>query len=72
MRPKIPEEHLDNSEGKIAVHNNVARHRAQKSGENGFRVWLDDPHENYVECFFGSRPDLKTHYQVRAHYEADK
>jgi hypothetical protein len=46
--------------GKIAVHNNIAHHRAQRSGESGFRVWFDDLHENYVECSSGWRPDLKT------------
>ena len=35
--------------GKIAIHNHVEHHVGQKSGENGFRVWFDDPHVNYVE-----------------------
>jgi hypothetical protein len=56
--------------GKIAIHNRVDHHVAQKSGEDGFRVWFDDaPHQNYAECHCGWRPDLGTHYQVRASYE---
>jgi hypothetical protein len=54
--------------GSIAVHNRVAHHAGQKSGEDGFRVWFDDPHDNHVECSCGWRPDLGIHYQVRAHY----
>jgi hypothetical protein len=57
---------------KIAVHNNAEHHRGQSSGEGGFRVWFDDPHENYVVCHCGWRPDLGTHHQVRAHYEERK
>jgi hypothetical protein len=54
--------------GKIAVHNNVEQDRGQLSGEDGFRVWFDDPHENYVECLCGWRPDLGPHYHIRTHY----
>jgi hypothetical protein len=46
------------------VHNRVDHHVGQKSGENGFRVWFDDPHDNYVECSCGWRPDLGEHYRV--------
>jgi hypothetical protein len=35
-------------------------------------VWFDDPHENYVVCDCGWRPDLGAHYQVRTHYEERK
>jgi hypothetical protein len=28
-------------------------HRARPSGENGFGVWFDDPHENYVDVVRG-------------------
>jgi hypothetical protein len=55
--------------GKIAIHNYVKHHVGQKSGENGFRVWFDDPNHNYVECSCGWRPDLGAHYQVRSHYQ---
>jgi hypothetical protein len=55
--------------GKIAIHNHLEHHAGQKSGANGFRVWFDDPHHNYVECSCGWRPDLGPHYQVRTHYE---
>jgi hypothetical protein len=58
--------------GKIAVHNSVAHHVGQMSGEHGFRVWFDDPHENYIECQCGWRPDLGRHYQVRNHYDGRK
>jgi hypothetical protein len=59
-------------QGKLAVHNSVEHHRGQLSGEEGFRVWFDDLHENYVERHCGWRPDLGAHYQVRTHFEARK
>jgi hypothetical protein len=39
--------------GKIAIHNHAEHHIGQKSRENGFRVWFDDPHHNYVKCLCG-------------------
>ncbi len=58
--------------GMIAVHNRVDHHAGQKSGESGFRVWFDEPHDNYVKCACGWRPDLGIHFQVRTHYEGRK
>jgi hypothetical protein len=58
--------------GMIAVHNRVDHHGGQKSGEGGFRVWFDEPHDNYVKCACGWRPDLGIHFQVRTQYEGRK
>jgi hypothetical protein len=58
--------------GTIVVHNRAAHHAGQMSAEDGFRVWFDGPHDNYVKCAGGWRPDLGTHYQVRAQYNGRK
>ena len=58
--------------GKVAIDNGVDHHVGQRSSENGFRVWFDEPHDNYVECSCVWRPDLGTHYRIRAHYKGRK
>jgi hypothetical protein len=70
--PTFPKNIWAVPKGKIAIHNHIDHHVGQKSGEGGFRVWFADAHDNYVECPCGWRPDLGTHYQVRAHYEERK
>jgi hypothetical protein len=70
--PTFPKNILTIPKGTIAIHNIVNHHVGQRSGENGFRVWFDEPHENYVECSCGWRPDLGIHYQVRTHYKRPK
>jgi hypothetical protein len=70
--PRSPKNIWTVPKGKIVVHNRVDHHVGQKSGENGFRVWFDDLHDNYVECACGWRPDLGIHYQVRTHYVGRK
>jgi hypothetical protein len=66
--PRSPRNICSAPRGKIAIHNNIEHHAGQKSEENGFRVWFDDPHVNYVECSCGWRLDLGIHYRVRAQY----
>jgi hypothetical protein len=65
----FPKEIRTIPKGKIAIRNHLDHHVGQKSGVKGFRVWFDEPHDNYVECFCGWRADLGNHYQVRTHYE---
>jgi hypothetical protein len=53
--------------GKIVAHNvdfggNVNR----THGDDGFRVWFDDPSDKYGVCTCGWRPDLGTHYRSAA------
>jgi hypothetical protein len=67
--PTFPKNIRTIPKGRIAVHNRVDHDAGQKSGEDGFRVWFDEPHTNYVECACGWRPDLGAHYQVRTRYE---
>jgi hypothetical protein len=69
IRSGLPRNIWKVPKGKIAIHNHIDHHVGQKSGEEGFRVWFDAPHDNYAECSCGWRPDLGTHYQVRIHYE---
>jgi hypothetical protein len=57
------------SERKVAIRNRVGHHAGQSSGESGFRVWFDDPDDNYLECSEGQRPD-GAHCWVRAHCDA--
>jgi hypothetical protein len=70
--PSAPRNLWTIPKGKIAIHNQAAHHVGQKSGENGFRVWFDNPHNNYIECSCGWRPDLGPHFHVRAHHEPRK
>jgi hypothetical protein len=67
--PSFPKNIWTVPDGKIAIHNSAGRRAGQMSGEDGFRVWFDDHHENYVEGHCGWRPDLGIHYQVREHYK---
>jgi hypothetical protein len=66
--PRSPRNIWTVPKGKIAIHNNAEHHAGQKSDENGFRVWFDDPHDDYVECSCGWRPDLGLHYHVRTQH----
>jgi hypothetical protein len=68
--PSFPRHIRTVPEGAIIIHNRAGRHRSEMSGLNGFRVWFDDPHQNYIECLCGWRPDLGVHYQVRTRYQA--
>jgi hypothetical protein len=44
--PRSPRNVWAVPEGKIAIHNNAEHHAEQKSDENGFRVWFDDPRDD--------------------------
>jgi hypothetical protein len=70
--PSAPRNLWTIPKGKIAIHNHAAHHVGQKSGENGFRVWFDNPHDDYVECPCGWRPDLGPHFHIRARRESRK
>jgi hypothetical protein len=64
--PMFPKSIRTVPKGKIAIHNHIDHHVGQKFGERGFRVWFDEPHDNYVECSCGWRPDRGTHYITRS------
>jgi hypothetical protein len=70
--PRSPRNIWTVPKGMIAIHNNIDHHAGQKSEENGFRVWFDNPHDGYVECPCGWRPDLGVHYHVRTQYGAHR
>jgi hypothetical protein len=69
IRPVRSKEHLEDSEGQDRNPQPRRTPRGQKSGVNGFRVWFDNPHHDYVECSCGWRRDLGSHYQMRTRYE---
>jgi hypothetical protein len=66
--PSFPRQIRTVPVGALIIHNRSGRHRDEMSGQNGFRVWFDDPHENYIRCLCGWRPDLGIHYRVRKRY----
>jgi hypothetical protein len=63
--PSFPKHIRTVPRGVLVIHNRANRSAQQMSGQKGFRVWFDDPHEAYIECFCNWRRDLGIHYQVR-------
>ena len=61
---EIPKSNDDIPTGQVLVHNRVRP--AERSGERGFRWWMQQPNERTVVCDCGWAPEIMKHYRIAA------